>query len=146
MRRELARVLRDAGNQSYTIDQESVTADEKETDIRFRSTGSRQQGTIELKLGDKRSGTDLFNTVRDQLLTKYMAADECRAGCLLVTIAKDREWHHPKTRERIGFQELMTVLNEEAERLSKELGGTVKLMAKGLDLRPRLGTERSRVP
>ena len=67
MRRELARALRDAGNQSYTIDQESVTADEKETDIRFRSTGLQEQGIIELKLGDKRSGTDLFNTIRDQL-------------------------------------------------------------------------------
>jgi hypothetical protein len=143
MRREVARALRDAGNQSYTIDQESVTADEKETDIRFRSTGSKQQqATIELKLGDERSGTNLFDTIQDQLLTKYMAADECRVGCLLVTIARDREWDHPKTGKRIGFEELMAVLNEEAKRISKELGGTAKLMAKGIDLRPRLGTER----
>src|SRR5207249_6567002 len=104
MRRDLARALRDAANQSYTKDQESVTADEKETDIRFRSTGSKQQETIELKLGDERSGSDLFNTIRDQLLTKYMAADECRAGCLLVTIAKEREWGHPKTGMKIGFE------------------------------------------
>jgi hypothetical protein len=145
MRREVARALRDAGNQSYTIDQESVAADEKETDIRFRSTGSKQQATIELKLGDERSGANLFDTIRDQLLTKYMAADECRAGCLLVTIARDREWDHPKTGMRIGFEELMAVLNEEAERASKELAGTAKLMAKGLDLRPRLGTERRHV-
>jgi hypothetical protein len=143
MRRELARVLTNAEKQSYKVDQESVTADEKETDIRLRSTGSKQQGVIELKLGDGRTGTNLFNTIHDQLLTKYMAADECRAGCLLVTIAKDREWDHPKTRKRIGFEELMIVLNEEAERLSKELGGTAKLMAKGLDLRPRIGTERN---
>jgi hypothetical protein len=142
MRRELARALRDAGNHSYTIDQESVTADEKETDIRFRSTSSKQQGTIELKLGDERTGTDLFNTIHDQLLTKYMAADECRAGCLLVTIAKDRHWDHPKTGEKVGFAELVALLNGEAERLSKELGGTAKLMAKGLDLRPRLLTEK----
>lgn len=143
MRRELARVLRDAARQSYTVDQEAVTADEKETDIRFRSTASAQQGTIELKLGDERSGTDLFNTIQDQLLTKYMAADDCRAGCLLVTIARDREWEHPKTRQRIGFDELIAVLNDEAECLSKELGGTAKLMARGLDLTPRLSTERS---
>ena len=137
MRRELARALRDAGNQSYTIDQESVTADEKETDIRFRSKEPNVQGVIELKLGDKRrSATDLFNTIRDQLLTKYMAGDECRAGCLLVTIAKDRNWDHPKTKR--CFEELMNVLNEEAERLSQELGGTAKLMAKGLDLRHEL--------
>ncbi len=143
MRRELARALRETGNQSYTIDQEAVTADEKETDIRFRSTGSNQQGTIELKLGDERSGADLFKTLRDQLLTKYMAADDCRAGCLLVTIARDRKWEHPITAKKIGFQELMALLDEEAERLSKELGGTAKLMAKGLDLRPRLKTEKN---
>ncbi|MGA8170180.1 MAG: hypothetical protein WB816_05010 [Methylocystis sp.] len=142
MRRELARALRDAANQSYTIDQESVTADEKETDIRFRSTGSTPQGTIELKLGDERSGTDLFNTIHDQLLTKYMAAEECRAGCLLVTIARDRKWEHPETGKKIDFHELIIGLNEKAEWLSKELGGSAKLMAKGLDLRPRLRTER----
>jgi len=121
-----------------------VTADEKETDIRLRSTGSKQQGTIELKLGDERSGVDLFNTIHDQLLTKYMAADECRAGCLLVTVAKDRKWGHPKMSKRIDFEELIALLNDEAERLSKELGGAAKLMAKGLDLRARLGTEKKR--
>jgi hypothetical protein len=72
-----------------------------------------------------------------------MAADDCRAGCLLVTIARNREWEHPKTRQRFGFDELVAVLNAEAERLSKELGGTVKLMARGLDLRPRLATTRN---
>jgi hypothetical protein len=138
MRRELARVLHNARNQSYTVDQESVTADENETDIRLRSTSTAQQGIIELKLADKRTGTDLFNTIRNQLLTKYMAAAECRAGCLLVTIATDREWEAPKTGKRIGFDELMAVLNKEAEQVSIELGGTAKLMAKGLDLRQRL--------
>jgi hypothetical protein len=142
MRREIARELRNAAKQAYIIDQESVTADEKETDIRLRSTSSKQIGTIELKLGDERSGTDLFNTIKDQLLTKYMAADECRAGCLLVTIAREREWDHPKTGMKIGFEQLMVVLNEEAERLSRELGGEAKLMAKGLNLRPRLKTEK----
>jgi hypothetical protein len=43
--------------------QEAVTGDEKETDIRLLSTVSKQQGTIELKLGDRRTGTDLFNTI-----------------------------------------------------------------------------------
>jgi hypothetical protein len=119
-----------------------VTADEKETDIRLRSTISKQQGTIELKIGDNRSATDLFTTINDQLLTKYMAADECRAGCLLVSIAKDRHWKHPKIGKRIDFEELIAVLNEEAERISRELGGSAKLMAKGLDLRPRLPPEK----
>jgi hypothetical protein len=142
MRRELARELRNTANKNYTVDQESVTADEKETDIRLRSTGSKQQAAIELKLGDDRSAADLFNTIKDQLLTKYMAADECRAGCLLVTIAKDREWEDPKTRKRLDFEALIALLSEKAKRLSEELGGAAKLMAKGLDLRPRLATEK----
>jgi hypothetical protein len=115
---------------------------EEETDIRLRSTSSKQIGTIELKLGDGRSGRDLFKTIKDQLLTKYMAADECRAGCLLVTIAKERNWDHPETGKQINFGQLMRVLNEECERLSLKLGGEVKLMAKGLNLCPRLKTER----
>jgi hypothetical protein len=143
MRRELARELRTAANHNYTVDQEAVTADEKETDIRLRSTGSKQQATIELKLGDKRSAADLFNAIKDQLLAKYMAADECRAGCLLVTVARDREWDHPRTGKKIGFVKLIGILQEEAERLSYELGGTAKLMAKGLDLRPRLASEKN---
>ncbi len=141
MRRELARTLREAAKTAYTVDQEAVTADEKETDIRLRSTVSTQQGTIELKLADDRSGRDLFDTLREQLLKKYMAADACRAGCLLVTIAREREWENPLTGTRIGFDELMRVLNEEAEAISRELGGTAKLLAKGLDLRPRLNRE-----
>ncbi|WP_322516448.1 hypothetical protein SR870_02370 [Rhodopseudomonas palustris] len=142
MRRELARVLREGGKGIYTIDQEAVTADEKETDIRFRSAGSSQQGTIELKLGDRRPGTDLFDTLRNQLLMKYMAADDCRAGCLVVTISTDRKWEHPKTGTALTFEELMMVLSEEASRISQELGGAAKLMAKGIDLRPRLTTEQ----
>jgi hypothetical protein len=142
MRREIARELRNAAKQTYIVDQESVTADDKETDIRLRSTSSKQIGTIELKLGDGWSGRDLFKTIKDQLLTKYMAADECRAGCLLVTIAKERNWDHPETGKQINFDQLMMVLSEECERLSLELGGEVKLMAKGLNLCPRLKTER----
>ena len=108
----------------------------------MRSTGSKHQATIELKLGDNRSGADLFNTIKDQLLTKALPPDECRAGCLLVTIAKDREWDHPSTGKKLDFEALMALLSDEAERLSEELGGAAKLMAKGLDLRPRLATEK----
>lgn len=45
MRREIARELKNSSNEVYTVDQESVTADEKETDIRLRAL-SGQQGTI----------------------------------------------------------------------------------------------------
>jgi hypothetical protein len=142
MRRELARELRNGANSMYTVDQEAATADEKETDIRLRATRSPQQATIELKIGEKpRSAADLRKALKDQLLKKYMAAEDCRAGCLVVTIRSNKTWTHGGV--RLDLSGLIAMLNEEASRLTAELGGSIRLMARGLDLRPRLKTERA---
>ena len=59
--------------------------------LRLASDASDQQGTIELKVGEKdRSAAELRTTLKEQLFTKYMAADSCRAGCLVVSIATDK--------------------------------------------------------
>ena len=83
----------------YKVDQEAVTADEKETDIRLRSVVSEHEAIIELKLANSRansrSARDLRDTIHDQLVTKYMAAETSRSGCLLVTLARDREVETP---------------------------------------------------
>lgn len=142
MRRELARELRNRANDIYTVDQEAATADEKETDIRLRAI-SGQQAIIELKIGEKpRSAAELKTTLKEQLVVKYMAAEECRAGCLVITVSSSRHWNHPDTNERLDLSGLIAFLNEEADRLSCELGGAIKLFAKGIDLQPRLPTER----
>ena len=102
----------------YTVDQEAVTADEKETDIRLRSVVSEHEAVIELKLADsRRSARDLRDTIYDQLVTKYMAAENSRSGCLLVTLAKDRKWKHPDNGTLIGLPELMSLLCDEAKRV-----------------------------
>jgi hypothetical protein len=143
MRRELARFLRDRRNGIYTVDQEGATADEKETDIKLRSTRSPQQAVIELKIGEKpRSAADLRSALKTQLLKKYMAAEECRAGCLVVTISTNKTWLHPKTRKRMNFNGLISLLKEEAAQMASSLSGAARLMVKGIDLRPRLRTER----
>lgn len=138
MRREIARALRGASNQQYIVDQEAVTADEKETDIRLRAI-SGQQATIELKVGEKGwSGRVLRDTIKNQLVTKYMAAETCRSGCLLVTVASDRQWQHPDTDEKIDIDGLRGVLTAEANRIVDELCGSIRLVIKVMDLRPRL--------
>ncbi|WP_155953482.1 NACHT domain-containing NTPase [Pseudomonas sp. URIL14HWK12:I6] len=145
MRREIARLLKDTAKGLYTIDQEGVTADEKETDIRMRST-SGLEATIELKVGDQNwSGADLRRTLREQLLNKYMAADRCKTGCLMVTVASARKWQHPDTEARIDLVQLRTLLEEEAGRIMEEVGHQVRILVKILDLRPRLETELTKV-
>ena len=141
MRREIARRLKDTAKGLYTIDQEGATADEKETDIRMRST-SGQEATIELKVGEQGwSGAVLRRTLRDQLLTKYMAADRCKNGCLMVTVASLRQWQHPDTGARIDLEQLRTLLEEEADQIMQEVGHEFRILVKVLDLRPRLDTE-----
>jgi len=123
--------------------QESVTADEKETDTRLRSTASLQQSVVELKLGEKkRSGRELRDTLRDQLVTKYMADDNCRSGCLLITVASDRKWEHPETKKRLDPKGLEKMLREEASKIEVEMGHSLRLTAKVIDLKPRLKTEK----
>lgn len=141
MRREIARELSHAANSIYTVDQEAVTADEKETDIRLRSVASPHEAVIELKLGDGRTAKDLRDTIKNQLVKKYMAAEHSRAGALMVTLAKDRKWDHPDEGRRIDVDELFSLLRKEAERVEEALGGAVAIAIHFLDLRPRLPLE-----
>lgn len=146
MRREIARELSHAANSIYTVDQEAVTADEKETDIRLRSVVSRHEAVIELKLGDGRPAKDLRDTIENQLVKKYMAAEHSRAGALMVTLAKDRKWDHPDEGGRINVDELFSLLRKEAERIEQASAGALSIAVHFLDLRPRLKTERKKQP
>ena len=141
LRREIARELRHSANGLYTVDQEAVTADEKETDIRLRSVASDREAIIELKRADGRSGRDLRDTIFDQLVKKYMWAENSRSGCLLVTLAEDRKWKHPDTGTLISVPELMSLLRDEAQRVEENLGREAALAVHLLDLRPRLSPE-----
>lgn len=145
MRQQIARELRANANDAYKVDQEAVTADEKETDIRLRSTGSEHEAIIELKIGEKdRSAADLKATIKDQLVVKYMASENSRAGCLLITVKSARTWLHPETGAALNFAGLIVMLNEEAARIEQEMGGSLRLIVRGLDLQPRLPTERAK--
>ena len=137
MRREIARELSRTANGLYKVDQEAVTGDEKETDIRLRSVMSEHEAVIELKIANCRSARDLRDTIHDQLVTKYMRAENSRSGCLLVTLAKDREWKHPDNNTRIGLPELMSLLRDEAKRVEEAMSGVVALRVHLLDLRPQ---------
>ena len=144
MRRALARELRVSANHMYTVDQEAATADEKETDIRLRATRSNQQAIIELKIGEKpRTAKGLHTTITNQLVKKYMAPDECRAGCLLITVSTNKKWSHPTRKgHRLDFPSLISFLQGAADQIASNLGGDLRLLLKGLDLRPRLLTEK----
>lgn len=142
MRREIARELTYRANGLYQVQQESVTAEEKETDIRLQATASDQVAVIELKLADERTARDLRDTLEQQLVRKYLAPEQRRAGCLLVTLARDRYWRHPETRKRLDLAGLLGMLREEARRIEASMEGSIHLAVHALDLRPRLPKEK----
>lgn len=144
MRREITRELSHAARGLYKVAQESVTADEKETDIRLCSVISNHEAVIELKLADGRSARDLRDTINNQLVKKYMAPENRRSGCLLITIAKERQWEHPDNSNLIGLTDLESLLRNEAKRVEDVMGGSVSINVHILDLRPRLPKERVR--
>lgn len=142
LRPAIAREFQSSAQGAYTVDQESVTADGKETDIRLRATAGLL-ATIELKIGEKdRSAKELRDTIENQLVKKYMAPKDARSGCLLVTVRNPaKTWRHPddgRTIDRFGLQEL---LSEAALQAQTRLGGDARVIARVLDLTPRLGTE-----
>lgn len=143
LRPMIARELEVASREAYTVDQEAVTADGKETDIRLRAVLG-YQATIELKVGEKgRSARELCDTIDDQLVKKYMAHREARTGCLLVSVADpDKYWLHPEANQRIDRFGLQTLLQAKAEEAQHRLGGEARVLARVLDLTPRLSTEK----
>jgi hypothetical protein len=145
LRPAIARELDMMSKGAYTVDQEGVTVDGKETDIRFRAL-SRYQASIELKIGEKpRSGKELRDTIETQLVKKYMAARNARTGCLLVTVANpDKQWEHPDTGELIDRHQLQEMLTTAAQLAQQRLGGDARVMARVLDLTPRLPKEPRR--
>lgn len=139
MRRELAGRLEGMANGLYQISQEAVTGEEKETDIRLHATASDQQAVIELKLGNKGySGKDLVDTLHDQLVKRYLAPENRRAGCLLITIHDDKTFAHPGTGVLLDSNGLLTLLQDEARRIEAQTDNQLSLTVRLLDLRNRL--------
>ncbi len=141
MRRAIAHELKSRSHAIYTISQEAVTGDEKETDIRLCSTISDHEAVIELKLSEKYSASQLCKTIQDQLVAKYMAPEHRRSGCLLITLADEkRAWMHPEHGACIDFDDLIALLRSEAQRIER-MGGYVfmcMLLTFGLDSRLRV--------
>lgn len=138
LRREIARTLDQMANGVYFVNQEAVTADEKETDIRLQSSVSDQQGVIELKRAEGFSGRVLFETISDQLATKYLAPENRRAGLLVISLASKMTFDHPKTGARLKPAVFLGLLEAEAARVEAKLGLEVRIGVRILDLRPRL--------
>ncbi|QWT22116.1 ATP-binding protein [Bacillus sp. NP157] len=141
MRRQISALLKSVARGAYTVVQESVTAEEKEMDVRLVSTASTEAGVIELKVGNERAGRDLRDTIEKQLVTLYLGSPTQKAGCLLVTVSNDASWQDPDSGEQLDIDGLRHMLSLEAKRVEHLHDDRIRLSVKVLDLRLPPGTE-----
>lgn len=138
LRRAVADEMERLANGAYSVPQESVTGEEKETDIRLESAGYPMGAVIELKVGENDySVADLRKALRDQLVGRYMAVETRRVGCLMVSLANPAKyWLHPGDGCRIYAEEVIAILQHDADQLAAGLGYESLLVVRLLDLRP----------
>ncbi|MBB3835277.1 hypothetical protein FHR55_003521 [Xanthomonas arboricola] len=146
LRREIAREITHM-ERNAVVTEETVTAEEKRTDIRLRSTSSDQECVIELKLGNKKYSVDDFHeALRDQLVNRYLAPEDRRVGCLLIALSLDRTWDHPDTGKPMDVVDLVEWLRARADEIVAASGYELYLSVRLLDLRDRLKSKAPRAP
>jgi hypothetical protein len=130
-----AKRLQERENGAYRIDREALVVNDKETDIRLLSLRSNSQAVIEMKLANNGyTVIDLERALEKQLVGQYMQHENCRAGCLLLTMNKPRVWHCPDTGAKFDFSTLLQRLQTLAADLEVKLNHQVRLAVFGIDL------------
>jgi hypothetical protein len=130
-----AKRLQERENGAYRVDREALVVNDKETDIRLLSVRSNAQAVIEMKLANNGyTIPDLEKALAEQLVGQYMQHDNCRAGCLLVTMNKTRHWDCPDTGARLEFEAVLSRLRTQAAELEIRMNHEVRLAVVGIDL------------
>lgn len=138
LRRALSAEFERLARESYTVAQEGVTGEEKETDIRLVSKSNASiQAVVELKVGENGyTIADFQNALREQLMEKYLVPEQRRVGALVISWRGSKTWTDPGTGEKVGFAEVIRRLNDQAQDLAATLGPDAFLTVRGLDLSP----------
>ena len=98
----IARYFYDHAHELFTVARESEVADKKKTDV-VLSTANAGSATIEIKVGDRCSVTELEAAIEDQLVGQYLRHPDCQVGHLLVTYAGRKGFKHPITKGPLEF-------------------------------------------
>jgi hypothetical protein len=121
-RNVIANWLREHSLEKYSISQEEELADAKKPDIRLRGFGFDAPVPIELKIVDNKwTVKKLIERLKNQLCGQYMRDIRSNYGIfLLVYLGNKKFWKHPKTGNHINFDELISLLEKEAEKITNK--------------------------
>lgn len=135
LRRAVGGELANLAKGAYSVSQEGVTGEEKETDLRLRSSGHDLEAVIELKVGENRYTFEDLSKALSVQLVGYMAPEARRVGCLLISIATKKTWKHPNDGHVMEIKEVIDLLQKQADEIVRGLGFESLLLVRALDLR-----------
>ena len=139
----IAKWLRDCAKSMYSVHQEEEQADRKKPDIRMYGQGFDAPVPIELKIADNWSGAELLERLKNQLCNDYLRDYRtCYGVFLLVYRGEKQHWEHPKTSERMDFQELIKTLQIHAIKFIRDRNDIESVQVIGMDLTKRAVPKR----
>ncbi len=137
VQRWLAYELTQRAHGRFSVTQETVTDRPNRMDILVQAATVPDQLVIEVKHGGKEwTAKQLLGALEKQLGEGYLLPDTRRHGILVVTNHGPRRWTHPVSKIRLPFSELLTLLQDRADKLTRAQGYARTLKAFGLDAAP----------
>jgi hypothetical protein len=119
----------------YSVAREEEVANAKKTDIRLQSKSCNQKVAVEIKLAEKWSVVQFEKALQKQLVEKYLRHENCRGGCLLLTLANPkRTWRHPQTNVVMSFEQVIEHLKERAKQAELASNLAYRLAVVGIAL------------
>lgn len=136
VQRTLSWRLKERANGVYRVIREEEVADAKQTDIRLATVaGADERVVAEVKIADKWTLRKLAEALRKQLVGQYLRHESCTRGCLLLIYRGEKKWWlNPDDGTRLGFSEVIGVLQEMARALEREQWDRIRIELFGLDL------------
>jgi hypothetical protein len=130
--------LRRAAHGRYSVPPEEELADATRPDLRIHAPAVDAPVSIELKIADKWSYSELVERLRNQLVGQYLRDVRSRFGVfLLVWQGKQREWRELESGKRFHFDNLAEQLVAKTEEILQNRDDLEGIHVVGIDLTKR---------
>lgn len=132
IQRWLAGRLERESRQAYTVVREEETDDQQRTDIRLHHPNAGMV-TIEVKVADSWSFTEMTAALEKQLVGQYMKSAESNHGILVACRITKKHWVPENRTGRVDFPGLIAHLNGMAQEITTQDLEVEALQAIGID-------------
>ena len=114
--------LRVRQGRSFSVEREPHVADEKEPDVRIRAKATDANVSMEIKVAESWSLTELEEALEVQLCGRYLRSDRGRYGVLLLVHQESRPlgWQDKASGKHLSFTEVSSRLRARALTISGE--------------------------